>query len=302
MPRREQLQQPTSYWQSRAIEIGCDAWDLGFGIWDLLMRQRVQHGIDAERVPIWTEIHEVRRIVALALPRIAEIRVVRHQDDHAALLVDDAARVGRRAVGAAFRRAPGAEKEIDRRNLRDFLDLELCVEHRMVERQIEDRKFGRWQCLPQLAHPPAPRVLAPEVISPQKAALFEVKTQLRSFVVVEADPAWLGHHDERTIEERRIGQLNEQMFRFARLILADVGLGELGQTEREINVGARIIDAPASAVALEGIAKNDAAEVKAAVEILRRRGTRAEAEPAASAKLRVGGHRHTEQRRKKQHR
>src|SRR5262245_55921917 len=101
MPRREQLQQPTSYRQSRALEIGCNAWNLGFGIWDLLMRQRVQHGIDAERVPIWTEIHEVRRIVALALPRIAEIRVVRHQDDHPAFLVDDGACVRSSAVGAA---------------------------------------------------------------------------------------------------------------------------------------------------------------------------------------------------------
>src|SRR4030095_15157291 len=151
----------------------------------LLMSQGVQHGIDAERVPIRTEIDEVGRVVALALPRIAVVRVVRHQDDHAALLIDDAARVGSRAVGAAFRRPPGAEEEIDRRNLRDFLYLELRVEQRMVEGQIENGKFGCRQCLPQLAHPPVPRVLAPEVIGPEEAALFEVKTQLRSFFGVE---------------------------------------------------------------------------------------------------------------------
>mgnify|MGYP001053987400 CR=1 FL=1 len=33
----------------------------------LLMSQRVQHRIDAERVPVRTEIHEVRRIVTFAL-------------------------------------------------------------------------------------------------------------------------------------------------------------------------------------------------------------------------------------------
>src|SRR5262245_1792759 len=128
----------------------CDwvgTWDLGFGIWDLLMRQRVQHGIDAERVAIRTEIHEVRRIVALALPRIAEIRVVRHQDNQPALLVNDGARMRGCTVGAALRGSPRAEEEIDRGNLRDLLDLELRVEQRMVERHIEDGKFGRRQCL-----------------------------------------------------------------------------------------------------------------------------------------------------------
>ena len=84
------------------------------------------------------------------------------------------------------------------------------------------------------------------------------------------------------------------MVRFPRLVLADMRLGELGQPQREVDVGARVIDAPPSAVALEGIAEDDAAEVKAAVEILRRRRTGAKAEPAASAKLRVGGDRGTE--------
>src|SRR5262245_1464655 len=232
------------------LGLGFVIWGLGFGIWDLLMSQRVQDGIDAERVAIRTEIYEVRRIVALALPRIAEIRVVGHQDDQPALLVDDPARVRGRTIGAALRGSPRAEKEIDRGNLRDLLDLELCVEQRMVERQIEDRKFGRWQCLAQLAYPPGPRVLAPEVIRPQEAPLFQVKPQLGSFFVVEAGPAWLGHHDKWTIEQRRIGQLDEQMFRFAGLVLADVRLRQLGEAEREIDIRAWVIHAPAAAVAL----------------------------------------------------
>src|SRR4029450_6878107 len=79
------------------------------------------------------------------------------------------------------------------------------------------------------------------------------------------------------------------MLRFSRLVLADVGLGELRQAKRKIDIRARVIDAPASAVALEGIAKHDAAEVKASVEVLCRRRAGAEAESAAPTKLRVGG-------------
>jgi hypothetical protein len=73
-----------------------------------------------------------------------------------------------------------------------------------------------------------------------------------------------------------------------------VGLGELGEADREIDIRARVIHAPPPAVALERVAKDDAAEVKAAVEILRRGGARAEAESAASAELRVRADRRTE--------
>src|SRR5438309_9623269 len=79
-----------------------------------LMSQRVQHRIDAERVAVGPEIQEVRRIVALAFPRIAEVGVVRHQHYEAPLLVRDGARVRHRAVGAAFGRAARPEAEIDR--------------------------------------------------------------------------------------------------------------------------------------------------------------------------------------------
>src|SRR5262245_53961857 len=157
----------------------------------------------------------------------------------------------------------------------------------MVGCQIEDGEFGCRQRFPQLPHPPVPRVLAPEVVSPEEAALFEVETQLRGFFVVEAGSAGFRHHHERTIEQRRIRQLDEQMVRFSGLVLADMGLGELGKAKRKIDVRARVVDAPASAVALEGVAKDDAAEMKTSVEILRRGRAGAEAKPAASTKLRV---------------
>src|SRR6266850_8469704 len=146
------------------------SWDLGLGIWDLgfsLMRQRVEHGVDAKRVAVGTEVHEVRRIVALALPRVAEVGVVRHQDDDAALAVGDRARVRHGAVRTAFRRAARSEEEVNRGNLSDFLHLELRVEDRMFGRQIEYRELGCGKRLSQLAYPPAPGVFAPEIVGPE---------------------------------------------------------------------------------------------------------------------------------------
>src|SRR5215471_4459832 len=83
----------------------------------LLMGQRVEHRVDAERVSIRTEIDEVGGVIALAFPGIAVVGVVRHQHNHPALLVDDGTRVRGGAVGAALRGAPGAKEEIDRWNL-----------------------------------------------------------------------------------------------------------------------------------------------------------------------------------------
>ena len=43
---------------------------------------------------------------------------------------------------------------------------------------------------------------------------------------------------------------------------------ELGEAERQVDVGARVIDAPAVAVAIGRVAEEDAAEQKVAVEVL----------------------------------
>src|SRR6058998_3053050 len=90
----------------------------------------VQHRIDPERVAVRSEVDEVRRVVALALPRVAEVGVVRHEDDQTSLLVRDAARVRDGAVGAALGGATRTEEEVDRRNLRDLLHLELRMKER----------------------------------------------------------------------------------------------------------------------------------------------------------------------------
>jgi hypothetical protein len=54
--------------------------------------------------------------------------------------------------------------------------------------------------LPQLTDPPAPGILAPEIIGPEKAALLEIQPRLRRFLVVERGAAGLGHHHERTVD------------------------------------------------------------------------------------------------------
>ena len=60
--------------------------------------------------------------------------------------------------------------------------------------------------LRDLSGPVGKRVLAPEVIDPEKAALEQVVAQLRGFGLVEERAARLGHHHERTVIEQRIGQ------------------------------------------------------------------------------------------------
>ena len=59
--------------------------------------------VDAERVALRRELQEVRVVVALALERVAEVGVVRHQHhDVPVLVVEDGAHVRHRAVPAAL--------------------------------------------------------------------------------------------------------------------------------------------------------------------------------------------------------
>src|SRR5262249_14594017 len=112
-----------------------------------LVCQRVQYRVNAERVAVRPKIQEVGRVIPFALERITEVRVVRHQDDDTSLLVSDGARMRGGAVSATLRSPVGAEEEIDRRDLRNLLHLELRVEHGVVERYVEDRELGGRQRL-----------------------------------------------------------------------------------------------------------------------------------------------------------
>ena len=68
------------------------------------VRHRVKQDVDADRVAFDRKIVKVCRIVRFALVRVAEIAVVRDEDDDATLRIDHRARVGGRAVGSSLGR------------------------------------------------------------------------------------------------------------------------------------------------------------------------------------------------------
>src|SRR2546425_9577696 len=94
------------------------------------MREGVEEGVDSERVAFRPERHEVARVVALALPRVADVGVVRDQDNDAALLIRNRAEVRDRAVGSLFGcSAARPHVETDVRDLRHVSYLELRAEN-----------------------------------------------------------------------------------------------------------------------------------------------------------------------------
>src|SRR5262245_35910489 len=116
-------------WCTRKGKGVCTPWSVG---------QRVQNYVDADRVAVRREVIEVVAVLAFALERVAEVGVVRDEDDHVPLLVEDGARVRRRAERAALRGA-AAEPEADRGDLREVFDVVERVKERVVERQVDDR-------------------------------------------------------------------------------------------------------------------------------------------------------------------
>jgi hypothetical protein len=83
-------------------------------------------------------------------------------------------------------------------------------------------------------------------------------------LVADGERAHLLHHQERTLEELVVGHADDQVIRLARRTATHMGLGQLGQTDREVDVGIGIVGRPVPAV-------HDPAVVEGAVEIGRRR-------------------------------
>src|SRR5439155_9794890 len=126
------------------------------------VRQRVEEDIDTDGVSGGGELIEVSVVVAFAFERIAEVGVVRHEDEHVSLRIADGARVRYGAVGAALRRAAaGAQPEVDRRDLRQLPDIVEDMKDGMIRRHVEEREFPGWQRLPDLVFPVRPRILPP---------------------------------------------------------------------------------------------------------------------------------------------
>jgi hypothetical protein len=215
---------------------------------------------------------------------------VRHQHHDAALLIDDRPRVRLGAVLIPLRRAAAAaQPESDRCNLRHAADVEDGTEERMVLRQVLRGVLRRRQRLADLLRPHFPGVLAPEVIGPEKAALQQVIAQRLRLRVVEIRGADFRHHDERTLVERRIGEPDHDVLWILRSGEADRRLGQLGEPDRHIDVGARKIDAPPAAVAGAVRAECDAAELPRPVEVFGDRRPHAEPAAPAAAPLRLAG-------------
>src|SRR6267143_5684910 len=150
------------------------------------VRQRVEEDVDTDGVPGARELIEVPVVVAFAFERIAEVGVVRHEDEHVSLLIADGAGVRHGAVGAALRRAAaGAQPEVDRRDLRQLPNVVKDVKDRMIRRHVGERELTGRQRLPDLVFPVRPRILPPEIVGPQEAAADQVVVQVLRFLVAE---------------------------------------------------------------------------------------------------------------------
>src|SRR5262249_4787211 len=128
---------------------------------------------------------------------------------------------------------------------------------------------------------------SPEVVDDQEAALLQVRPQALDLVVAEADHTDVFHVEDRTVEEQRVGESDDDVVGLPGPIEPDVHRRQLAQAHGEIVVGAWKVGAPAGAALLESIAGEvGAAEVEGPVEVLRLRPLRRlaiEAPDAAAA-------------------
>ena len=83
----------------------------------------------------------------------------------------------------------------------------------MVGRQIDDRVLAGRKDLADLRRPDAPRIAAPEVVHPQEPAFQQVLAEPRGLALVEVHRSNLGHHHERALKQRVVGEPDEQMVR-----------------------------------------------------------------------------------------
>ena len=159
---------------------------------------------------------------------------------------------------------------------------ELAAEERMVEREVANRILGRRQYLAELGGEMFPGIAAPEVICPKKSTLQQIVAQAFRIFRSEVSAANLRHHDERALIELRIREPDDQMVGLALPIETDPRLGELRQANREVDVGARIVDEPPAAIPHVAVGERHPAEVERSVEALWCRSTEVGAESAAA--------------------
>ena len=134
---------------------------------------------------------EVLRVVGFALEGVAEVGVVRHEDHHVAVLVEDRAGVQASALSAPRSDVP---PPMPRHSPIDGIWMTRLTSNcwwniGWRERHVDDRVFRGRQRLADLARPHVPRPGAPEVVGPQEAALQQVLAQALGFLRTEVGVA-----------------------------------------------------------------------------------------------------------------
>ena len=157
--------------------------------------------------PLERELQEELLILAFALPRVADVGVVRHHDHHPAVLVGNHPEVRRAGCRS---RAPGVPPlrppEVDARDLmtsskRNIVFRVGCPPGR-PRSKIGERTVN-------LRRPLLPCPRAPEVVDPQKAALLQVLAQAPTSTR-KPEGADIDRHRERAVEKLRRGAVTTQ--------------------------------------------------------------------------------------------
>ncbi len=214
---------------------------------------------------------KVLGVLAFALPAVGHVGVVHHHHHEPAVFVRNPPRVGLGPVFVpAFQRpAARASPGLNRRHLRQARHREHRVPQRVVRRgEVNDRKLAPRQRAPDLLVELLLRGRAVIVRDEQEAALEQVLPQPLHLHVGEVRRARVLHQRERALEQRIVRQPDDDGvgdFFFAVVGHLDADLGELGEPDAEVDVGARVVRAPA--LLLAAVAREqDAAEVEAAGE------------------------------------
>jgi hypothetical protein len=139
----------------------------------------------------------------------------------------------------------------------------------VIERKVDDWIFGVRKHSIDLFVELFPRQFTPVVRHEHEPALQQVVAKFRNLVIVEHDRPGVFHQHEGALEQRRIRQPDDHIFRIgAGGLLGDTGLGEFGQADREVQVGAGVIGVPAALFAAVA-AEHHPAEGEASLKALR---------------------------------
>ena len=176
--------------------------------------------------------------------------------------------------------------EADRRNLCHAFHVVEHVKDRMPQGNIDHRKLARGQRLSDLRLPDVPRVLAPEIIDPEKSTLDEIVVQMRRILRIQIQRADLLHDDDPTPVQLVVAEVDDRVVVPAARIAAHRRLRQLGESVGQVLVGLRVVGRPVSADALRMPLAHGAAVLERAV--VRRIGWQAIRGPAEASELRGG--------------